>query len=217
VRQASGFGALRRTAPLTLALIATTVALYVVTSMSREVRAELLSRFAQVNFLVAEGEVYRIVTPVLFHANGLHIFFNMFALYQLGPAVERRVGVVSYFGLYLSAATWGGAFAFWLGGSGDILVGASGAIFGLFGLWLHSAFRLRDTAFGRNLLSSLGVTLLINAALAFIVPGISWQGHLGGLIAGIILGELWSRIRKPKWRALAPLAMLIVAVVAVAL
>ena len=97
--------------------------------------------------------------------------------------------------LYLAAAGVGGAFAFYLGGREDVLVGASGAIFGLFGVWLHSAFRMRDTAFGRNLFSSLWISLALNMALPFFIPGISWQGHLGGLVGGVLIGEVWSRVK----------------------
>lgn len=208
---------LRRMAPTTFLLLAATIGVFLITRVSPDLRGDVAFELAQVNARVATGEWYRIFSPVLVHANITHILFNMWALYQLGPAVERRVGALSYLGLYLAAAGWGGAFAFQFGGLGDVLVGASGAIFGLFGLWLHSAFRLRDTAFGRNLLSSLGFTLLLNAALPFLIPGISWQGHLGGLVAGIVIGELWSRVRDPRRRALVPVGMAVLAVLAVAL
>lgn len=202
-------------APTTFVLLAATIGVYLISRVSREAETELLLRLAQINTFVAGGEWYRIFTPVLLHGNITHIFFNMWALYQLGPAVERRVGVISYAGLYLAAAGWGGAFAFRLGGVDDVLVGASGAIFGLFGLWLHSAYRVRDTAFGRNLLSSLGITLLLNAALPLLIPGISWQGHLGGLVAGVMIGEAWSRIKAVQQRALVPVGMAVLAVLAV--
>jgi len=194
--------------------MAIAIGIYVLTRASRGIYGDVLNLFAQSNELVANGDWYRIFTPVLVHASVAHILFNMYALYQLGPAIEARVGVLSYVGLLLAAAGWGGAFAFYLGGPEDILIGASGAIFGLFGLWLHSAFRLRDTAFGRNLLSSLGITLALNMALPFLIPGISWQGHLGGLVCGVLIGELWSRVKRPQ-RPFAALAMAVLAVVAV--
>jgi membrane associated rhomboid family serine protease len=203
-----------RTAPATFAFMAIAIGIFVLTRVSDSLENDLLFRFAQINELVSRGDWYRIFTPVLVHANITHILFNMYALYQLGPAIEARVGIPSYLGLLLAAAGWGGAFAYHLGGPGDVLVGASGAIFGLFGLWLHSAFRLRDTAFGRNLLSSLGITLALNLALPFLIPGISWQGHLGGLIAGVLIGELWSRVKRPQ-RPFAAFAMAALAVVAV--
>jgi membrane associated rhomboid family serine protease len=77
-------------------------------------------------------------------------------------------------------------------------VGASGAVFGLFGVWLNLAVRRRNTEWGRSLLSQLGFILLINAALPIIFPRISWQAHLGGFIAGFLIGELWSRVKGPQ-------------------
>lgn len=215
-RQRTG-GSLRRVAPATFAILSVTVAIFVITRASRPVFGDLANLFAQQNLLVGGGEWYRIFTPVLLHANTLHVGFNMWALYQLGPGVERRTGILSYVGLYAAAAGWGGAFAFRLGEPGDVLIGASGAIFGLFGLWVHSAYRLRETALGRTLLSNLGLTLLLNAALPFLIPGISWQGHLGGLVAGVIIGELWTRVRDPRQRALVPVGMAVLAVLAVVL
>jgi membrane associated rhomboid family serine protease len=203
-----------RTAPATFTFMAIAIGIFVLTRVSNSIFEEVVLRFAQFNDSVAQGDWYRIFTPVLVHANITHILFNMYALYQLGPAIEARVGIPSYVGLLLAAAGWGGAFAYHLGGPEDALVGASGAIFGLFGLWLHSAFRLRDTAFGRNMLSSLGITLALNLALPFLIPGISWQGHLGGLIAGVLIGELWSRVKRPQ-RPVVALAMAALAVVAV--
>jgi membrane associated rhomboid family serine protease len=207
-------GALYRSAPVTFVLLSVAVAVFVLGSVNAGLKQELFVRFAQANFLIAEGDWYRIFTPVLLHGSITHILFNMWALYQLGPAVERRVGRMSYLGLYVAAASWGGLAAYRLGSLDDVLVGASGAIFGLFGLWIHSAFRLRDTAFGRNLLSNLGWTLLINAALPFLIPGISWQGHLGGFVAGLLIGELWSRV-PGRLRPAVPAAMGALAVLAV--
>ena len=64
------------------------------------------------------------------------------------------------------------------------------------------------------MLSSLGITLALNLALPFLIPGISWQGHLGGLVAGILMGELWSRVKRPQ-RPLVALAMAAMAAIAV--
>lgn len=216
VRVQGSVGSLARAAPATFAFMCVAIGIYVLTRVSRPIYGDILELFAQQNELVAAGDWYRIFTPVLVHASVAHILFNMYALYQLGPAVESRVGVPSYVGLLLAAAGWGGAFAFLLGAPEDVLVGASGAIFGLFGLWLHSAFRLRDTAFGRSMLSNLGITLALNLALPFLIPGISWQGHLGGLVAGVVIGELWSRVKRPQ-RPFLALAMAALAAAAVLL
>ncbi|MDP3983848.1 MAG: rhomboid family intramembrane serine protease, partial [Acidimicrobiia bacterium] len=173
-------GSLRRAAPITFFIMAVTIGAYALRLFAPEVDARVFEAFAQANFLVAAGEWWRIFTPILLHAATFHILFNMWALYQLGPGVERRLSPWSYIGLYLACAGVGGAFAYHLGGPGDVLVGASGAIFGLFGIWFHAAFRARETPLGRGLLANLGLTLALNAALPLIYPQISWQGHLGG-------------------------------------
>ncbi len=170
--------------------------------------------FAQSNALVARGDWYRIFTPVLVHASVTHILFNMYALYQLGRRWKSRVGVPSYVGLLLAAAGWGGAFAFYLGGPEDILVGASGAIFGLFGLWLHSALPAPRHGVRAEPALQPGHHPGLEPGASVSDPGISWQGHLGGLVAGILMGELWSRVKRPQ-RPLVALAMAALAVVAV--
>lgn len=204
---------LRRAAPVTFGIIFLTVGAYLAARFSDAIPVRAL---VQDNRLVAAGEWWRLFTPALVHGSVAHIAFNMFALYQLGPALEVRYGKLNFLGLYLAAAGSGGALAFHLGSIDDVVVGASGAIFGLFGLWLHSAYRGRNTAFGRSLLSSLWVSLALNVALAFILPGISWQGHLGGLVAGLVVGEFWARApARVYW--MTPLAVAAAAVASVLL
>ncbi len=159
---------------------------------------ELLQRFAQINEAVAAGEWWRIFTVVLLHGTITHILFNMWALWVLGPQIERGVGTLPFISLFLASAGVGGVFAYYLGGPTDIGVGASGAIFGLFGIWLSWALHRRNTMQGRALLGQLAFLLVINAAIPFIFRNISWQAHLGGLIAGFLIGEIWSRIRGPN-------------------
>jgi membrane associated rhomboid family serine protease len=156
---------------------------------------ELVARFAQINALVAAGEWWRIITVVLLHGSLTHILFNMWALWVLGPQIERGVGTWPFVSVFLASAAVGGAFAFYLGDLSDVGVGASGAIFGLFGIWLSWALHRRNTVQGRALLTQLAVLLAINAALPLLIRNISWQAHLGGLIAGFLIGEAWSRIQ----------------------
>ena len=160
----------------------------------------LVDNLAQINPVVAAGEWWRIFTPILLHASITHILFNMWALWVLGPQIERGVGRWPFVSLFLASAGVGGAFAFYLGDafSAVPLVGASGAIFGLFGIWMSWAMHRRNTMQGRAMLRQIGVLLLINAAIPFLVPNIAWQAHLGGLIAGMVIGEIWSRLRGPN-------------------
>lgn len=211
IRAGRGRG-LRDLAPTTFALLAVTIGAYLIGLFDRGIRAQLFLQLAQMNDLVAAGEFWRLFTPVLVHAAPFHIFFNMWALYQLGPGVEQRLGRASYLSLYFACAGVGGVFAYLLGRPEDALVGASGAIFGLFGIWFHAAVRARETAWGRSLLGNLGLVLLLNAALPIIYPQISWQGHLGGFLAGLAIAQIWTTVRNERLHPLVPLAFIVVTV-----
>lgn len=179
--------------PVTMAIIGVTVAIHLMQYAMRDVWLDLVETLGMWNVAVAAGEWWRMLTVVLVHANLMHIAFNMLALYSLGPQIERELGGVRLGALYVASAAGGSAFAFLLGSPNDFGVGASGAIFGLFGVWLASAFRRRNTRYGRYLLGQLGGILAINAAIPFFVRSVSWQAHLGGLIAGFLIGQIWTR------------------------
>jgi membrane associated rhomboid family serine protease len=151
----------------------------------------VIGDFALQGNAVAEGEWYRLLTSGFLHAGLFHIGFNMFALFILGRLLEPAIGTVRFVALYF-ASLFAGAFgALLLSAPAELTVGASGAIFGLFG----AAFIV---ARGRGLdtvASELGFILLLNLALTFGISGISIGGHLGGLVGGgicalvIIAGE----------------------------
>lgn len=182
----------RRTAPVTFGVIGISAALFVLAF----VLPQLPDYGAQVNQLVAQGEWWRLVTAAFFHSGLWHIGFNMYALYIFGPQLERRVGSLPFAALYLGSALAGGAaFYVWaqvVAGGGGAAVGASGAIFGLFGATLVAAFRGRTTAAGRAGLRQLLTLLGINLALPLLLPFIAWQAHLGGLAAGALIAAAWS-------------------------
>ncbi len=133
---------------------------------------------------VVNGEWYRLLTSA-FTAPGtnfsglglLDIGFNMYALYIVGPSLERMLGPVRYLAVYLLSAVGGGVMFYYLEPTG-FAAGASGAVFGLFGAWFVVSRRLRLDVRGI-------VTLIaINLVFGFVVPGIAWQDHLGGIITG---------------------------------
>lgn len=201
----------------TKALVAAAVAFFVLSGFGNPTNP-LLADLAQRNAAVEAGQWWRLFTPALLHASITHILFNMWALWVLGPQIERGVGTGPYLALYLAAAGVGGAFFFYLGSPFEVAVGASGAIFGLFGVWLNWAVHRRNTLQGRMLLRQIGFLLVINAALPFLIPGIAWQAHLGGLLTGFVVGEAWSRLRGPgasRIRTAVPLALAALAVVSV--
>lgn len=141
---------------------------------------------------VAAGELWRLWTVTLLHDpnNFLHLLFNMYALYLSGPIVERLYGSAQMVAFYLVCALGGslGSFAF---GSAAPSVGASGAIFGLFGILLI-ATRTHNPALdraSRNFVGQLGTLLIINIIFGIVAAGyIDNFAHIGGFITGALLG-----------------------------
>ena len=170
----------------------------------------------QSNVAVAEGQWWRLFSAAFLHGGITHIAFNMYALYLFGPQLEREVGSLPFAGLYLASALAGGA-AFYAAEPFATAVGASGAIFGLFGAWLAASYRGRHTEQGRASLRSLLVLLAINAVIGF-TPGlnIAWQAHAGGLVAGFVIAFVWSLAPFRRQTALRTAFALAVAVVALA-
>jgi membrane associated rhomboid family serine protease len=180
----------RGDAPLisvTTILIAATV----IVSLSALLSAEgevLIDAFQLDKGAVAGGEYWRLWTVTLLHGSLLHLFFNMYALYLAGPIVERWYGSIRFLVFYLTCAAAGSTASFVFGG--DVpSVGASGAIFGLFGLLL-AAGRLHHPVDrqSRMLVSQIGMLILINIAFGFVATGIDNAAHIGGLLAGVWIG-----------------------------
>lgn len=139
--------------------------------------------------LVADGEIWRLVTGGFLHAGLLHIGLNMFLLYQLGQLLEPALGRAR-FGVLYAAGLLGGSLGVMLTAPDSPTLGASGAVFGLMG----AAFiELRNRGYD-PMRSGLGPLILINLVITFIIPGISIGGHVGGLVGGglaaMLLGEL---------------------------
>jgi membrane associated rhomboid family serine protease len=190
----------RRSAPFSYGVIGVAVALFVVGLVVPGASGVLGRNLAQINPLVAEGELWRLLTATLLHGGIWHVGFNMWALSIFGPPLEREVGTVPFAALYLGGGLAGGAL-FYVLTPGGAAVGASGAIFALFGAWLAMSFRDRRTLQGRANLQQLLLLLGINLAISFL-PGIAWSAHLGGLLAGagIMLGwmAMGERGRTPR-------------------
>ncbi len=164
------------------------------------------------------GQPWRFVTSAFAHSPGqlLHIMFNMYALWILGQYLEPMLGRVRFAALYLVSAL-GGSVGFLLlaspppspltqdalNSSGWVtpMVGASGAVFGLFG-----ALIVLNRHLGRSS-SPIFIVLGINAVLGFVVPGIAWQAHLGGLLTGIAVGAAITATASQGRRKFQPAAL----------
>jgi membrane associated rhomboid family serine protease len=173
--------------PATYVLIALNVAAYLAEIAGGSgglsgTGGSVIADFGLQGFAVADGEWYRLLSGGFLHAGLFHIGFNMFALFILGRLLEPAIGTPRFVALYFASLFAGSFGALALSDPVQITVGASGAIFGLFG----AAFVI---ARGRGLdtiASELGFLLLINLALTFGIRGISIGGHLGGLAGGLI-------------------------------
>jgi membrane associated rhomboid family serine protease len=135
---------------------------------------------------VVDGAYWEVVTSMFSHVAPWHIGFNMFALWVLGPQLELAVGRVRFLVLYFVSGLAGSAMVLWFApesSSGGTL-GASGAIFGLMGALAVIALKVHGDV--RGVLTWIG----INFAFTFLVANISWQGHLGGFLAGTAIGAI---------------------------
>jgi membrane associated rhomboid family serine protease len=162
------------------------------------------------------AEPWRMITSAFLHSmsSPLHILFNMFSLYIFGPIIEQAVGRARFLALYLLAA-FGGSVAVLLLSPNVVVVGASGAIFGLLG-----AFFVVQRRLGGNS-TQLVVVIVLNLVIGFIVPGVAWQAHVGGLVVGAGVAALYLATRRRQQKsvqiaAVAGVAALLVAVSIVA-
>lgn len=134
---------------------------------------------------VAAGEWYRLITAAFLHGSIFHLLFNGYAMYALGMQLERWLGHGRFLALWVLGALSGSVLSL-LVAPHQLSVGASGAIFALFGAVFVVGRRLRLD------LRMVGVLLVVNLVLTFLVPQISWTAHVGGLVAGFIVGAVFA-------------------------
>jgi len=190
-----------QTAPVSFSIIGITAGIFIL-SFYPPADQWLFQHLALVGVAVDAGEWWRIFTAALLHANFIHIGFNMYALYLFGPRLEQQVGSAPFLALYVAAAATGSLVSYQLGDPTIPSIGASGAIFGLFGAWLVASWKMRHTPGGQALFRQLFVLLAINIAIGF-MPGIDWRAHMGGLVTGALIAWLWSVFAVGKPNAVA--------------
>ena len=142
--------------------------------------------------LVAEGEWWRLLTAAFLHYGPVHLAMNMIALWLFGPALEQALGAARFLLLYLAAGLAGSAGAL-VATPDAATVGASGAIYGLFGAILVLE-RQGTYVFGGSVIP----LLVVNFALTLFIPGISKGGHIGGFIGGVLAILVLSRFGRRR-------------------
>ncbi|QIM22362.1 rhomboid family intramembrane serine protease [Phycicoccus sp. HDW14] len=206
----------------------TIIGICVVVYLLQQTVPDLTDRIA---FIPAAGrdEPWRFLTSGFAHGSLVHIGFNMYALWIMGQYLEPLLGRARYIALYLLSAV-GGSVAYLLmsapqtyqdaltvgpGMWWSSAVGASGAVFGLFGAFLVLQRRLGRSAAG------MYVVIGLNAVIGFVIPGIAWQAHLGGLLTGAACaaaigylgrarGPMQPPDRRVHWAALAAIGIVLV-------
>ncbi|HEY3336277.1 MAG TPA: rhomboid family intramembrane serine protease [Candidatus Limnocylindrales bacterium] len=175
----------------TVVIIAVTVIISLVAEFAGPAGDELKSLLALDKGAVAHGELWRLWTVTLVHGGVLHLLANMWALWIVGPFAEQLYGRWRFLVFYLVFALGGSLASFW---SNPVpAVGASGAIFGMFGLLLavERIHRPVVNRSARQFLSQIGPLILINLVFGAVVPGIDNMAHMGGLVSGLLIGFLF--------------------------
>jgi membrane associated rhomboid family serine protease len=190
---------------VTLSIITVTVLVYLI----QQADSTIFPRFALIGLAqypsgpwlgVANGEWYRLFTVGLLHASWWHIGFNMYALWILGPSIEAAFGRWRYLAIYVASLVGGSTASLLFNPPQVFGIGASGAIFGLFGATIIANKRL-----GRPVNSVYGI-IAVNLAFGFLVPHVDWHAHLGGLLLGSVTSAIM--VYGVRRRALIGLAIL---------
>lgn len=144
--------------------------------------------------ILAAFEPWRMITAGFVHdwTSPWHILLNSYAIFIFGRELEPMLGRLRFLFLYLISIFGGSVVVLWLSEFRTPVVGASGAFFGLMG-----AFFIIERSLGRNP-SQLLVLIVINLSMGFFVSGISWEGHLGGLVTGAAVAAIYMESRKKR-------------------
>lgn len=175
--------------PVTIGLIAVCVVVFLL----QQADPTITTRYGLVPLFVEQGQYERLITAAFLHANVLHLATNMLSLYIVGAPLERVLRTGRYLTIYLLSALGGSLLSLWLSPQVSIGVGASGAIFGLFGALLILRRQVGAEA------SGLVVLIGLNLFITFAIPNISWQAHVGGLVTGVLVAlalQATERVRR---------------------
>lgn len=143
---------------------------------------------AKVNSLIDKGQVWRLITCAFLHGGLVHIFFNMYALKILGPEIQYVYGKIKYLTIYLLSAIAASIFSY-IFGPQSVSVGASGAIFGLFGAMLIFGIKHRKQI-GKAYMMNILQVIFVNVVIGISTSNIDNAAHFGGLIIGALIALL---------------------------
>jgi membrane associated rhomboid family serine protease len=142
--------------------------------------------------VVGQGEYWRLGTALFLHGGFLHLAFNLFALYVIGPPLERSIGTILFLACYLISGLASSAGVVALNEIGLVqaaqVIGASGCIMGVVGAWAGFLLRHHHVPFAKQRLANIGLIVVIQIAFDLSTPQVSMASHMCGLVAGFFLG-----------------------------
>ncbi|QQZ09166.1 rhomboid family intramembrane serine protease [Heyndrickxia vini] len=148
-----------------------------------------------VNLYIADGQYWRLITPIFVHASFTHLLFNSFSLLIFGPFLERLVGKMMFCALYLICGVLGNIATFFLLPLTYSHVGASGAIFGLFGIYL-AMFVLKKHVLTMSIKQVIIPIVVIALIMTFLEPNVNIISHIFGILSGYLIGIIYFTTRK---------------------
>jgi membrane associated rhomboid family serine protease len=153
-------------------------------------------------WLIAHGQYWRLLTAIFLHEGLIHIGFNAYALWLFGQFVDDVYGTRRFVLLFFLTGLLASATSYAFSDPNSVGVGASGAVFGIFGAFIAYHYRRRDLAASAASLRWAMTMILLNAFLAFGFRSIDWRAHLGGLVAGFLAGYVLEGFGPPPMRTL---------------
>ncbi len=152
----------------------------------------VFEQLAGVNLYIQNGEWWRLITPMFVHLGFAHFLFNTFSLVLFGPPLERYLGKLSFSLIYLVSGISANIATFFLKPLTYSHVGASGAIFGLFGYYL-ALISMKHPFITRDNKQILLPIIVIGLGMTFFQSGINVTAHIFGLLAGFLLGRFFAK------------------------
>lgn len=188
------FQQFRRLYPVVTALVAVHIIIFLAINLPIFPRQSIFEKLAGVNVLIQMGEYWRLVTPIFVHMSFTHVLFNSFSLVLFGPALERALGKFHFILVYLVCGIGANIATLILKPPYYTHIGASGAIFGLFGIYLAIILLKKESMPQQGKQVILPIAAL-GVMMTFLQANVNVTGHISGLITGLIIGAIVIKVR----------------------
>lgn len=188
-----------RAYPVVTFLLALNIVIYLVTLAPFIGNQQLFLLGIGDNFLIANGEYWRLITPMFLHGSFMHLLFNMFSLFIFGPELEKIAGKARFITIYLLSGLFGNIATYFLQGPEYYHVGASGAIFGVLGAFGALVYYTKHVF--PQLKQVIVPIIVIGIIMTFLGNNINATAHIAGIITGFLIGlSYFNPKRIVSWR-----------------